>query len=101
MSSPQDQALDQLLATQQDAAAAPGGWFNCLVMWTGPAEDGTVFIFLHERNGAFDRWYRAVEVSKREMLATALTAITTGTPVAALLTTSDEYGTINRLYVSR
>jgi len=35
------------------------------------------------------------------MLATALTAITTGLRVTAFLTTTDEYGTLNRLYITR
>jgi len=82
------------------AAPAAGGWFNFAVNMTGPAEDGNIYIHLRELDhSAFDRWYSAVPGMKREMLATALTAITTGKSCSALLTSTDEYGVINRLYV--
>lgn len=99
--------FDEALANHEQAlaptaeAAAPGGWFDCNAIWAGPAEEGSMFIRLRERGGAWERWYRGFETYKKEMLAVALTAITTGFPVSALLTTSDEYGTINRLYVRR
>lgn len=81
------------------ANASAGGWFDCTVDYAGPAEDGVIYIHLRDRAGAFDRWYKATEVCKREMLATALTAITSGLPVSAALATQDEYGVLERLYV--
>jgi len=81
--------------------AAPGGWFNCTVNRVGPTENGSIFVHLREVNGKFDRWYEANSTVKKEMLATALTAISSGLRVAALLTTPDEYGKVNRLYVTR
>jgi hypothetical protein len=85
----------------EGAEAAPGGWFDCAVNLVGPAEDGVIYIHLRERNGQFDLWYRAYDTMKKEMLATALSSISTSLPVTANLTTTDEYGTINRLYVRR
>ncbi len=79
--------------------AAAGGWFDCFVNLTGPAEDGTIFIHLRETGGKFDRWYSATAGMKKEMLATALAALTSGKPVTVDLTTTDEYGVVNRLYV--
>lgn len=79
--------------------AAPGGWFDCIVNLTGPAEDGTIFIHLREAGGQFDRWYSATAGMKKEMLATALAALTSGKPVTVNLTSTDEYGVVNRLYV--
>jgi hypothetical protein len=87
------------------ADAAPGGTFDCTVTATGAAEDGNIYIGLKFTVAnpppatTYERWYSAVASKRREMLATALTAITTQLPVLARLTTTDEYGTINRLYI--
>jgi len=89
----------QLLDRDRARSVAPGGWFNCSVNLAGPAEDGTVYIHLRETGGQFDRWYSATTGMKREMLATALAALTSGKMVSAYISTTDEYGTINRLYV--
>ncbi len=79
--------------------AGEGGWFNCEVTMAGPGEDGSIYIHLRELNGAFDRWYTAVEAVRKEMLATALTAMSADRHVRAKLTTTDAYGVINRLFV--
>ena len=83
--------------------AAPGGWFVCEVIRVGPAEDGNIYIALNEVGGQFGgwRWYSAVSQESREMLATALTALTTGLHVTAALSTTDWYGSIERLYIAR
>jgi hypothetical protein len=86
---------------QPHTQAAAGGWFTCNVTMTGPAESGEIYIRLREVGGSFERWYSAVGQERKEMLATALTAIATGYRVTVALTTTDEYGTINRLYVMR
>jgi hypothetical protein len=83
----------------QEAPAAPGGWFNCNVTMAGPAETGEIWIRLREVGGQWERWYSPVSLVRKEMLATALTAIAMGVPVAAGLTTTDEWGTIERLYI--
>jgi hypothetical protein len=81
--------------------AAPGGWFNCTVNRTGPAENGNIYVHLREAGNQFDRWYIANSTIKKEMLATALTAISAQLRVSAQLSTTDEYGTINRLFLTR
>ena len=68
--------------------SAPGGWFDCEVQKAGPAEDGTIFIGL-----------RATPTMKREMLATALAALSGRKVVNVSLTSTDEYSVINRMYV--
>ncbi len=85
----------------QEAEAAPGGWFSCDVTWVGPIENGQVWIRLREVGGQFERWYSPVSIVKKEMLAVALTAMTTGFRVAAALSTTDEWGPIERLYIMR
>jgi hypothetical protein len=82
-------------------AVAPGGSFSCTVNRAGPAENGNILVHLREASGKFDRWYTANNAVKKEMLATALTAISTGLRVTAFLSTTDEYGTLNRLYITR
>ena len=84
-----------------EAEAAPGGRFTCAVTWDGPAETGDIWIRLREVGGQFERWYSPVSQVKKEMLATALTAITTGFRVSAALSTTDEWGPIERLYIKR
>jgi hypothetical protein len=83
--------------------AAPGGWFDCEVIRVGPAEDGKIYIGLRPLAGQWPgwRWYSAVSTQRKEMLATALTAITNELHVTVALSTTDAYGTINRCYVAR
>ena len=80
-------------------------WHLCDVQRVGPAEDGAVYIGLDERDdSAFQgwRWFKAIDAMKREMLATSLTALSTGLPVTvALAEPPDEYTVVNRLYVTR
>jgi PASTA domain len=80
--------------------ASPGGWVRCRVMRAGPADDSKIYIRLAEKQGAWERWFSAIEAFEKEMLATALTAISTGNEVEVLLETLDEYGRIMRLYVT-
>jgi len=70
-------------------------------MQAGPIENGQIWILLREKGGQFEQWYAAVSIVKKEMLAVALTAMTTGFRVAAALTTTDEWGPIERLYIMR
>jgi hypothetical protein len=86
---------------QAPATAAAGGWFSCNVTMTGPGENGEIYVHLREANGHFDAWYVAASAVKKEMLATALTAISASLQVSCYLTTTDPYGTINRLFVAR
>lgn len=79
--------------------SAPGGWFDCEVQKAGPAEDGTIFIWLRHTGGAFNCWFSATPTMKREMLATALAALSGRKVVNVYLTSTDEYSVINRMYV--
>ena len=74
-------------------------WVDCHVTRAGPAENGTVFVALRATNNSFHEWFEAVPAMQREMLATALTAISTGNQVSASLSATTAYSTINRLYV--
>jgi hypothetical protein len=85
----------------QEAKAAPGGWFTCDVTMAGPTEDGSIWIRLREVGGQWERWYSPVSIVRKEMFATALTAITTGFRVWAALSTTDEWGPIERMYIIR
>jgi hypothetical protein len=79
---------------------SPGGWFRCRVTKAGAADDSKIYIRLGEKQGAWERWYSAIEAFEKEMLATALTAISTGNEVEVQLETVDEYGRVLRLYVT-
>jgi hypothetical protein len=89
--------------TAAQTAAAAGGWFDCEVIRCGPAEDGMIYIALRPLGGQWPgwRWYSAVNAQRREMLATALTAISNQLHVTVALSTTDQYGTVNRCYVGR
>jgi hypothetical protein len=75
-------------------------WYNCDVIRAGPAEDNKIYVMLRDKGGAFpERWFVALPTQQKEMLATALTAMTTSLSVRASLNAVDEYTQINRLYV--
>ena len=80
---------ESVLSTESlraESNASPGGWFTCEVGAAGPAEDGNIYIQLRDVGGAFSlQWYFAVSNERKEMLATALAAITSGFRVAAYL----------------
>lgn len=80
---------------------AAGGWFSCTVNMAGPGENGNMYVHLREVSGQFDSWYIAAAAVKKEILATALTAISASLKVSAFVTTTDQYGTLNRLFVTR
>jgi hypothetical protein len=51
-------------------------------------------------DGSFERWFQAFPAMQKEMLATALCAMSTGMRVEAALPDSlQEYSVIERLYV--
>jgi hypothetical protein len=74
-------------------------WATCDVTQAGPAENGTIYIALHATDNSFHNWFVAVPQMEREMLATALTAVSTGKRVTTFVTDTAAYSTINRLYV--
>jgi hypothetical protein len=78
-------------------------WVTSEVMRAGAAEDGTIYVRLRPLGGQFpgSRWFAAATQVRQEILATALTAITTRLHVNANLEALEEYQTLYRLYVSR
>jgi hypothetical protein len=82
---------------------APGGWFSCRVERAGAADDGRIYLSLTDLGvpPKFGYWFYAIDAMKREMLATALTAISTGLAVEVALESTDEYSQVNRMYLRR
>lgn len=75
-------------------------WYDCDVIRAGPGGDNTIYIMLRDQGGAFpERWFVALPAQQKEMLATALTALTTSLSVRASLEATSEYTQISRLYV--
>jgi len=79
-------------------------WYVCEVRRAGPSDDTEIYIWLVKKSGPgrnFDHWFKAAASQRKEMLATALTAITTGLRVDAFLPSTANYATIERLYITR
>lgn len=87
-------------------------WYTCSVNLVGPAADApetpnpVVYINLTDVGGAFaNYWFWAANVAKREMLATALAAISTSFRVSASLDppnpNNSPYTQCYRLYINR
>jgi hypothetical protein len=77
-------------------------WYTCEITATGPAEDGVVYVRLRDTGGVLsERWFKAVATMKREMLTTALAAMSSGRRVTANVANDAEYSDLNRLYVLR
>lgn len=85
-------------------------WYTCNVTSAGPASDGTetpvpvVYIQLTDQGGAFtDQWFYAAEQAKDQMLATALSAISTGFTVQCGADPPDPggspYTALSRMYL--
>lgn len=74
-------------------------WLNCDVTRAGPAENGSIYIALKASDNSFHRWFVAEPSMEREMLATALSAISGGRSVTTHLESTTGFSTINRLYV--
>lgn len=85
-----------------ESNASPGGWFACEVGSAGPADNGNIYILLRDVGGAFPfQWYVAVSNERKEMLATALAAITSGFRASVYLVSKDAYSQINCLYITK
>jgi hypothetical protein len=80
----------------------PGGQFSCDVLRAGPDYNGNVNIRLQDRRQPQvfgPTWFVADASVKQEMLAVALAAMSTNTPVDANLVSTDQYSTILWLYI--
>ena len=84
---------------------------NCKVVHVGPASDGAetpapvIYIQLTDEAGSFTNyWFYAADNSKKEMLATAMTAISLKASVAVSAVApnpnNSPYTQINRLYLA-
>jgi hypothetical protein len=76
-------------------------WVDCQVTRAGPAENGTIYIALKANDNSFHHWFQANQSMEKEMLATALAALSMDKGVTTLLTDTVQYSEIQRLYVNR
>lgn len=74
-------------------------WKECHVTRVGPAENGVIYIALRADDNSFHHWFQAVSNMKKEMLATGLSAISTGNGVTTLLSGTTAYSEVRRLYL--
>jgi hypothetical protein len=73
-------------------------WVDCQVVRAGPAENGVVYIALRANDGSFNHWFQANPTMKKEMLATALSAMNADKSVSTLLTGTAAYSEVQRIY---
>ena len=83
------------------SANAVTAWFTCEVTAAGNSSDGTLWVQLTDVSGAFTtKWFIGTSAIEKEMLATALTAMTADMQV--LVNTDPDDGTfplLNNLYL--
>lgn len=72
---------------------------NVTLTKAGPAENGVVYIALRPADNSWHRWFQAEPSIKKEMLASALTAVSGSKKVQVFLTSTTQYSTIRRLYI--
>ena len=78
--------------------------YACTALKVSVGANGQISFFLRERNGGTfgnGRWFLASPSMQREMLATALSAITTNMVLEAALDSTDEFTTLTSLAVAR
>jgi hypothetical protein len=88
---------------QKGEAPMAAQFVICQVSQTGPSENGEVYVNLTEKGGAFqNRWFIATPSKRREILATALAAITTGFNVnVGLDSPAADSSQIHDMYITR
>ena len=80
----------------------PLTWTDAYVTAAGPQDDGGVFIELSAADGSFQGMHCfALDQIKKELLATALTSISTGYYCSTLLSDLISNATVLRLYLRR
>ena len=83
-------------------SAHAGGWYTCTVNMAGAGWGTHCYIKLSDTAAtpAFEnRWFVALDSQKKEMLATALTAMTNGMQVWVNLSSSRAYSIIRAMYL--
>jgi len=91
-------------AARTTRALGPITNYACTALKVGVGETGDVSIFLRERGGASfgdGRWFLAGPTVRREMLATALAAISTNLRLEAALESTNEFTTLAALAIAR
>lgn len=74
-------------------------WNRCFVIKAGPADDGATYIFLRHTANGDEKWFKTTHNLQKEMLAVALTAVSTNRNVDAWVDFSQGYTEIQRLYI--
>ena len=74
-------------------------WYTCTVVMAGPGY-GSTYVLLTDKNRTFtNRWFRALSTQQKEILATALTAMTNNVKVKVGLDDSTAYSSIRAMYL--
>ena len=84
------------------AVAARAGWYTCTVNMAGPGWGTHCYIKLSDTAAtpAFEnRWFVALSSQKKEMLATALTAMTNNMNVWVHIDSPNAYSIIRAMYL--
>jgi hypothetical protein len=82
--------------------AYAGAWYNCQVKMAGAAGGPNTYIALSHASStpAFTgRWFTANSSEQKEMLATALAAMSSNVQVKAYLSSTVAYSTIGSMYM--
>ena len=72
---------------------------NVTLTRAGPADNGIVYLALRPSDNSWHRWFKAEPSIKKEMLASALTAVSGGKKVQVFVTSTNAYSTVKRLYI--
>jgi len=84
-------------------AAHAGGWYTCTVNMAGAGWGTHCYIKLSDTAAtpAFEnRWFVPLDSQKKEMLATALTAMTNNMNVLVYIDATTQYSIIRAIYLS-
>lgn len=79
-----------------------GGWYNCEVKMAGAAAGPNTYISLSHASSTPEftgRWFTANSGEQKEMLATALAAMSSNVLVKAYLSSPAAYSTISSMYM--
>lgn len=82
--------------------AYAGGWYNCEVKMAGPTAGTKTYMTLSHASSTPEftgRWFTATSGKQKEMLATALAAMSNMVQVRAHLSSTGQYSTINSMYM--
>ena len=84
------------------AVAARAGWYTCTVNMAGAGWGTHCYIKLSDTAATPDfenKWFVALDSQEKEMLATALTAMTNGLNVLVYVDSPDIYSIIRAMYL--